>query len=78
MNFLKNSIQKYHEKKLKQAIKELEYHMKIKHKIERQLKTTQDENTKHEIQKQLEKQNRLVSIWENNIEKIKKQLKQLE
>lgn len=75
MNFLKGSIQKYHEKKLKEAIKELKYHTSIKNKIESQLKSASDQEIKNEIQKQLDNQNKLISIWENNIKKINKQLK---
>ena len=78
MNFLKGSIQKYHEKKLKEAIRELDYHTSIKKKMESRLNTENDEDTKREMQKQLDNQNKLISIWENNIKKINKQLKKLE
>jgi len=40
LNFLTEKIQKYHEKKLNDALHELQFHQEIKKRLETNLKTT--------------------------------------
>ena len=72
MNFLTEKIQKYHEKKLNDALQELQFHQDVKRRLEINLKTT-DEQTN--LKKEINKENEIIEIWIKNIEKINEQLK---
>ena len=77
LNFLTEKVQKYHEKKLNDALQELKFHQEIKKHLETDLKTTDDES-KFDIEKEIGKQNDIIDIWEKNIVKINEQLIKLE
>jgi len=77
LNFLTEKIQKYHEKKLNDALQELQFHQEVKKRLETNLKTTNDES-KIGIEKEIDKENKIIGIWKNNIEKINEQLKKLQ
>ncbi|HUT05216.1 MAG TPA: hypothetical protein VMW74_00795 [Nitrosopumilaceae archaeon] len=74
MNFLKDKVKKYQEKKLLDANHKLESHTEIKKQLEEQLKIM-DDDLSFEIKRKIEKQKELIRIWKKNIEVIKKQLK---
>ena len=74
MNFLTDKIQKYHEKKLNDALQELQFHQNVKKRLETNLKTTNDES-KIGIEEEISKENEIIDIWRTNIEKINEQLK---
>jgi len=77
LNFLTKKIQKYHEKKLKDALQKLQLHQGRKKHLETVLKTT-DNESKIDIEEEIGKQNEFIGIWEKNIEKINEQLKKLQ
>ncbi len=77
MNFLKEKIQKYHEKKLKDALQKLQLYQDRKKHLETILKTT-DNESKIDIEEEIGKQNEFIGIWGKNIEKINEQLKKLQ
>ena len=74
LNFLTDKIQKYHEKKLNDALQELQFHQDAKKRLETNLKTTNDES-KIGIEEEISKENEIIDIWRTNIEKINEQLK---
>jgi len=76
LNFLTEKIQKYHEKKLNDALQELQFHQATKKRLESNLKTTDDES-KMSIEEEIGKENKIIDIWKNNIEKINEQLARL-
>ena len=76
MNFLTEKIQKYHEKKLNDALQELKFHQEVKKRLETNLKTT-DNESKIGIEEEIDKENEIIDIWRKNIEKINEQLKKL-
>jgi len=76
LNFLTKRIQKYHEKKLKEALQKLEFHQDRKKYLQTKLKTTDDES-KMGIEEEIGKQNNLIEIWKKNTDKINEQLKKL-
>ncbi|MDH3677624.1 MAG: hypothetical protein OEQ12_04905 [Nitrosopumilus sp.] len=76
MNFLKEMVKKYHEKKLLEAKEKLNSHTENKDQLERQLKTIDDEQL-YEVKKKIEKQKEFIAIWNKNISSIDKQLKKL-
>ncbi len=69
-------IKKYHEKKLNDALQELQFHQEVKKRLETNLKTTDDES-KRSIEEESGKESEIIDIWKNNIEKINEQLKKL-
>ena len=77
LNFLTDKIQKYHEKKLNDALQELQFHQDVKKRLETNLKTTNDES-KIGIEEEISKENEIIDIWRTNIEKINEQLKKMD
>jgi len=77
LNFLTEKIQKYHEKKLNDALQELQFHQEVKKRLETNLKTIDDES-KRSIEGEISKENEIIDIWEKNIKKINEQLKKLQ
>jgi len=78
LNFLKEKIQKYHEKKLKDALKEMEFHLDRKKQLEMELKIVSNDESEMEIKERIDNQNKTIAIWKKNIETIDKQLKKFE
>jgi len=77
LNFLTEKIQKYFEKKLKDALQKLQLHQDRKKHLETILKTT-DNESKINIEEEIVKQNEFIEIWKKNIEKINEQIKKLQ
>jgi hypothetical protein len=76
LNFLKEKVQKYQEKKLLEAKEKLKFHTEIKNQLERRLKTMDGEKS-NEVKKKIEKQDEFIEIWKKNIDSINKQIKKL-
>ena len=76
MNFFKNKVQKYQEKKLLEAKQKVKFHTDLKNRIEEEMKNF-GENPSQEIKEELEKQKEFIQIWEKNVTAITKQLKKL-
>ena len=76
MNFLKEKIKKYQEKKLLEAKDKLKFYTQNKTKLENQLKSLGQEDSS-EIQKKIETNQEFIVIWNKNIESINKQLEKL-
>jgi len=78
LNFLKEKIQKYNEKKLTDALKEMKFHSDKKKQLETQLKNAKNDESRMEIKERIDNMNKMISIWKKNIEIINKQLKKFE
>jgi len=78
MNFLKEKIQKYNEKKLKDALNKMKFYIDAKKQLEIQLKIATDYESKIELKEKIENHNEFINIWKKNIEVINKQSKKLE
>lgn len=76
MNFLNEKLEKYYGKKLIDASQKLKSHQKRKKELESDLKGSSNE-LKIEIQKEIDRQNSLIEIWEKNIAKITEHLEKL-
>ena len=76
MNFLKEKVQKYQEKKLLEAKEKLKFYTEIKNQLERRLKTIDDEQV-NEVKKKIEKQDEFIEIWKKNIDSINTQIRKL-
>ncbi|QUC65534.1 hypothetical protein NsoK4_04670 [Nitrosopumilus sp. K4] len=67
MNFLSKKILEYHKKKLAEAQDNLKYHISRKE----QLKDIPENSIESKNQE------KMIKIWSNNVEKIKKEIKKI-
>ena len=70
MNFLSKKVLEYNQKKLTEAENNLKYHLSKKEQLA--------ELSPKDSKKEIEKVEKLIKIWENNIEKIKKEIKKIQ
>ncbi len=76
LEFLNRQNSKISWKKTKWCIARTKFHQEVKKRLETNLKTTDDES-KTGIEEEIGKENKIIDIWKNNIEKINEQLKKL-
>lgn len=76
MNFLKEKIKKYQQKKLSEAKQKLDYYSDLKNHLEKQLQNCNEEES-FGIKEKIKKQKEFIEIWSKNIESINKELKKL-
>jgi len=76
MNFFRDKVKKYQEKKLTEAKQKLEYYKEAKKNLENLLQNSINKDSE-EIMKKISKQNEFIEIWNKNIEKIKNELQKL-
>jgi len=77
MEFFKKRVRKYQEKKLNEILSKIQFHQYMKKELEEKLKEmNNDENTR--IVKEVTYHNKIIKIWENNEEKLKKQMSEME
>jgi len=77
MEFFKKRVRKYQEKKLNEILSKIQFHQYMKKELEEKLKEmNNDENTR--IVKEITYHNKIIKIWENNEEKLKKQMSEME
>ena len=77
MEFFKRRVRKYQEKKLNDILSKIQFHQHMKKELEEKLKEmSNDENTR--IVKEITYHNKIIKIWENNEEKLKRQMSEME
>ena len=76
LNFLKEKVRKYQEKKLVESKEKIKLHTEIKKRLEQELKSDSADTIK--LKKEIENQDKFIKIWEKNIESINKQIKKLD
>ena len=76
MNFLKEKVKKYQEKKLSKAKQKLDYYTEIKNHLEKQLQNSTEEDS-FGIKEKIKKQKEFIEIWSKNVNTINKELKKL-
>ncbi len=76
MNFLTEKVQKYHEKKLNDALQKLKFHQELKKQLESEIIKI-DDTSKIDLEKKINEQIEIITIWEKNIAKINEQLTKL-
>ena len=75
MEFLKKRVRQYQEKKLEEALSKMKFHLKEKKQLEEQINSS---NPKEDIHRKISFHTKMSNIWENNAEKIKKELQKLD
>lgn len=77
MEFFKKRVRKYQEKKLNEILSKIQFHQYMKKELEEKLKEiSNDENSR--MVKEITYHNKLIKIWENNEEKLKRQMSEME
>ncbi len=77
MEFFKKRVRKYQEKKLNEILSKIKFHQHMKKELEEKLKEmSNDENTR--ISNEITYHNKIIKIWENNEEKLKRQMSEME
>ena len=77
MEFFKKRVKKYQEKKLNDILSKIQFHQHMKKELEEKLKEmSNDENTR--IVKEITYHKKIIKIWENNEEKLKRQMSEME
>ena len=75
MDFLKEKVRKYQEKKLIESKEKIKLHTEIKKRLENELKL--DSSSADKLKKEIKNQDKFIKIWEKNVESINKQIKKL-
>lgn len=76
LNFLKEKVRKYQEKKLEESKEKIRFHTETKKRLENEL--ISDSASASKLKKEIEKQDKLIKIWEKNVDSINKQIKKLD
>jgi hypothetical protein len=72
MDFFKNKIKKYQEKKLDEILFKIQFHQSTKKELEEKLDTTDNGDT--ELQKDISYHAQMIEIWHANEKKLRKQM----
>ncbi len=77
MDFFKKRIRQYQEKKLDKILSKIQFHQYTKKQLEQKInKITNDEKTM--IIKEISYHSKMINIWKNNEEKLKKQMSEMQ
>lgn len=77
MDFFKKRVRQYQEKKLDEILSKIQFHQYMKKELEEKNKEiVNSENTK--MIKEIAYHNKLIKIWENNKEKLERQMSEME
>ena len=77
MEFFKKRVRKYQEKKLDDILSKIQFHQYMKKELEQKIREIDNiENTK--TIKEIAYHNKIIKIWENNEEKLRKQMSEME
>ena len=77
LDFFKKRIRKYQEKKLNEITSKIQFHQYTKKQLEQKIKEMiNDEKTT--IIKEISYHSKMINIWKNNEEKLKKQMSEME
>lgn len=77
MDFLKKRVKQYQEKKLKESLSKMKFHLDMKKKLEQEV----ENNINHKKNMPANKisfHSKMADIWKNNAEKIEKELKKID
>ncbi len=77
LDFFKKRIRKYQEKKLDEITSKIQFHQYTKKQLEQKIEEVIN-NEKTAIIKEISYHNKMINIWKNNEEKLKKQMSEME
>ncbi len=77
LDFFKKRIRKYQEKKLDEITSKIQFHQYTKKQLEQKIEEMIN-NEKTAIIKEISYHSKMINIWKNNEEKLKKQMSEME
>ena len=77
LDFFKKRIRKYQEKKLDEITSKIQFHQYTKKQLEQKI-AEMINNEKTAIIKEISYHSKMINIWKNNEEKLKKQMSEME
>ena len=77
LDFFKKRIRKYQEKKLDEIVSKIQFHQYTKKQLEQKIEEMIN-NEKTAIIKEISYHSKMINIWKNNEEKLKKQMSEME
>ena len=77
MEFIKKHVKQYQEKKLGEALSKVKFHLDMKKQLEQKVKKILIDDEKTKARKEIIFHSKMVDIWKNNAEKIKKEMKKI-
>ena len=77
MDFFKKRIRQYQEKKLDEILFKIQFHQNMKKQLEQEIEKIND-NEQNKTRKEISYHDKMIGIWENNEEKLKKQMKEMD
>lgn len=77
MDFFKKRIRKYQEKKLDEIVSKIQFHQYTKKQLEQEIKENANDE-KITVIKEISYHEKMIKIWQNNEEKLKKQMSEME
>jgi len=77
MKFFKKRIRQYQEKKLDEILSKIKFHQQMKKELEQKIKEMVNDEKTRTI-KEIVDHSKMISIWEKNEEKLKKQMSEME
>ncbi len=75
MDFFKNKIRKFQEKKLNEILEKIQFHEYMKTQSEKKVKESPDSA---KLEKELSYHNLMVDVWKRNEEKLRTQMSEME
>ena len=75
MDFFKNKIRKFQEKKLNEILEKIQFHEYMKIQSEKKVNDSPDSA---KLEKELSYHNLMVDIWKRNEEKLRTQMSEME
>jgi len=78
LEFIKKHVKQYQEKKLDEALSKVKFHLDMKKQLEQKVKKILIDDEKTKARKEIIFHNKMVDIWKNNAEKIKKEMKKID
>ena len=77
MEFFKKRVRQYQEKKLNEILSKIQFHQYMKKELEQKIKEIDNVgNTR--IIREIAYHNKLIKIWENNKEKLERQMGEMD
>ena len=77
MGFLKKRVKQYQEKKLDEALAKIKFHSDMKKQLMKKIKSGGNDEIP-DMRKEISLHDEMITIWQKNAEKIKKELKKIE
>ncbi len=75
LDFFKNKIRKFQEKKLNEILEKIQFHEYMKTQSEKKVKESPDSA---KLEKELSYHNLMVDVWKRNEEKLRTQMSEME